>query len=73
MPDIDDVAMFEINNASKLYIYPYMIELPAIIRDIFKSILSVGYDIPRLESVMSGLRKWKDAIAIYCIVVIFAY
>ncbi|TDG53310.1 hypothetical protein AWZ03_000125 [Drosophila navojoa] len=54
VPDIDDVAMFEINNASKLYIYPYMIELPAIIRDIFKSILAVGYDIPRLECVMTG-------------------
>jgi len=38
----------------KLYIYPYMMELPGIIRDLFKHILRVGYEIPRLEYIMSG-------------------
>lgn len=54
---MDEVAVFEMDHASKLYIYPYMTELPAIIRDLFKSILTVGYDIPRLEYIMSGQGK----------------
>ncbi|EDV95581.1 GH15699 [Drosophila grimshawi] len=52
--DMDDVVSFELDNACKLYIYPYMVELPALIRDLFKSMLAVGYDIPRLEYIMSG-------------------
>ncbi|XP_062127566.1 dynein axonemal heavy chain 3 [Drosophila sulfurigaster albostrigata] len=54
VPDVDDVAAFEMENSYKLYIYPYMSELPGIIRDLFKHILRVGYDIPRLEYIMSG-------------------
>ncbi|KAH8242116.1 hypothetical protein KR026_003917, partial [Drosophila bipectinata] len=53
-PDIDDVAQFELDHSHKLYIYPYMQELPRLFVDHFKSILAVGYDIPRLEYVMSG-------------------
>ncbi|XP_036671579.3 dynein axonemal heavy chain 3 isoform X3 [Drosophila suzukii] len=53
-PDIDDVAQFEMDHSNKLYIYPYMQELPRIFTEHFKSILAVGYDIPRLEFVMSG-------------------
>lgn len=41
-------------HTNKLYVYPYISELPAIIRDMFKYILRVGYDIPRLEFVMSN-------------------
>lgn len=53
-PEIDDVAQFELDHSHKLYIYPYMQELPRLFVDHFKSILAVGYDIPRLEYVMSG-------------------
>ncbi|ALC43064.1 CG17150 [Drosophila busckii] len=53
-PDVDDVVLFEMDNSYKFYIYPYMLELPAIFRDLFKSILMVGYEIPRLEYIMSG-------------------
>jgi len=42
------------DHSNKLYIYPYMQELPRIFTEHFKSILAVGYDIPRLEFVMSG-------------------
>lgn len=36
-----------------MFVYPYMRELPDIFIEFFKSILKVGYEIPRLEYVMS--------------------
>ncbi|XP_030372078.1 dynein heavy chain 3, axonemal [Scaptodrosophila lebanonensis] len=53
-PDIDEVAQFELDYANKLYIYPYILELPHIFTEHFTAILRVGYYIPRLEYVMSG-------------------
>ncbi|EDW73522.2 uncharacterized protein Dwil_GK16602 [Drosophila willistoni] len=53
-PEVDDVAQFELDHSNKIYIYPYMLELPHIFTDLFKHILAVGYEIPRLEYIMSG-------------------
>ncbi|XP_033238860.1 dynein heavy chain 3, axonemal [Drosophila pseudoobscura] len=53
-PEVDDVAQFEMDHDHKLYMYPYMNELPRIFTENFKSILAVGYEIPRLEFIMSG-------------------
>lgn len=52
-------------HTNKLYVYPYMSELPAIIRDMFKNILRVGYEIPRLEFVMSNGGKLNANVYYY--------
>lgn len=44
---------FLLKNDGKMFVYPYMRELPDIFIEFFKCILKVGYEIPRLEYVMS--------------------
>lgn len=40
-------------NWGKLHIFPYIDDLPELFIDLFKMILRVGYNIPRLEFIMS--------------------
>ncbi|XP_037881601.1 dynein heavy chain 3, axonemal [Glossina fuscipes] len=52
-------------NWGKLHIFPYVDDLPELFIDLFKMILRVGYNIPRLEFIMS---KDPDTLAyLHCI------
>ncbi|XP_055373574.1 dynein axonemal heavy chain 3 [Condylostylus longicornis] len=44
---------FIMKNSGKMFVYPYMCELPKFFVNIFRSILRVGYYVPRLEFLMS--------------------
>ncbi|XP_075164298.1 dynein heavy chain 3, axonemal [Haematobia irritans] len=51
--EVDNVADFLVKNWGKFHAFPYIGSLPDLFIDIFKSILKVGYKLPRLEYVMS--------------------
>ncbi|XP_059216601.1 dynein axonemal heavy chain 3 isoform X2 [Stomoxys calcitrans] len=51
--DVDYVADFLSKHWGKFHAFPYIRSLPQLFIDIFKRILKVGYELPRLEYVMS--------------------
>ncbi|XP_037908989.1 dynein heavy chain 3, axonemal [Hermetia illucens] len=50
---IEQTTSFVLKNSGKMFVYPYMTELPELFVSFFKKILQVGYQIPRLEYIMS--------------------
>lgn len=46
-------SSFVLQESGKLFLQPYMEQLPCLFVSYFKSILKVGYEIPRLEYYMS--------------------
>ncbi|KAM7358170.1 dynein axonemal heavy chain 3-like [Cochliomyia hominivorax] len=53
-PEVDSLSQFILNHHGKFHAFPYIGSLPDLFIGIFKRILRVGYEIPRLEYVMSN-------------------
>lgn len=60
---MEDESVFVLTECGKMFLEPYMEKLPSLFVSYFKSILKVGYDIPRLEYYMSR-GEWSNPISL---------